>query len=123
MIARGRRVLRAGGPRPAIAAQWRERATRWLADYDVLLTPTVASGPPAAGAFDGRGYLSTFLAAGRSVPYCQAWNLAGLPAVSVPVGIRAGLPLAVQLIGAPDAELSLLGTAAELECVLTPPTG
>lgn len=120
MIAKGRRVLRLGGPRPAVAAKWRETATRWLAGYDLLLTPTVATGPSRAGAFNGKGYLPTFFGAAKSVPFCQAWNLAGLPAVSVPVGLREDLPLAVQLIGGPGSELTLLGVAARIEDVHAP---
>lgn len=123
MIAKGRRVLRFGGPRPRVAAAWRDRATRWLSDYDVLITPTVATGPARAGAFNGKRYLPTFLAAGRAVPFCQAWNLAGLPAVSVPVGIRDGFPLAVQVIGRSSSEADLLAVAAQLEVPLTPALG
>jgi amidase len=114
MIRKGRRVLRFG-PRPAVAAAWREKATRWLSDYDLLITPVAATGPADAGAFNGRGYLPTFLAAGRSVPFCQAWNLAGLPALSVPVGIRDGFPMAAQVIGMPGSEPLLLAVAEQIE--------
>jgi amidase len=48
------------------------------------------------------------------VPYTQAWNLAGLPAVVVPVRV-SGRPVAVQLVGRPGAELALLAIAARLE--------
>ncbi|MEM7508780.1 MAG: Asp-tRNA(Asn)/Glu-tRNA(Gln) amidotransferase subunit GatA [Pseudomonadota bacterium] len=43
-------------------------------------------------------------------------NLAGLPGVSVPVGLSAsGLPLGLQLIGQPWGEADLLNTASALE--------
>jgi hypothetical protein len=51
----------------------------------------------------------------RSVPYTQAWNLAGFPAVAVRVGVRDGLPLCVQLVGQPVSEPLLLAVAACLE--------
>ena len=120
MISKGRRVIRFGGPRPAVAAAWRDKATQWLSSFDLLLTPTVATVPPKAGAFLGKSYLPTFLAAGRSVPFCQAWNLAGLPAVSVPVGIHDGLPLAIQIIGKPRSEAVLLAVAEQIEESATP---
>ena len=120
MVAKGRRVLRAGGPRPQVATAWRDRASAWFADYDAVLMPTTATTPPAAGAFDGKGYLATFLAAGKSWPYCQAWNLAGLPALSAPVGLRDGLPLSVQLATRAGRELDLLALAARLQHPLTP---
>ena len=84
-------MLRLGGPRPATAAAWRERVLAWFdaGRHDVLLTPAVAGPPVRAGAMRHRGYLSTMLTSAARVPYTQAWNLAGLPAVVVPVLCRA----------------------------------
>jgi amidase len=48
------------------------------------------------------------------VPFTQAWNLAGLPAVVVPVRV-SGRPVAVQLVGRPGAELDLLAVAARVQ--------
>ncbi len=79
---------------------------------DVLLTPTTAGPAPKVGALRGR---RTLLLAGRAVPFTPTWNVTGQPAVSVPVGFnRAGLPLAVQLIGRPRSENLLLSLAAQL---------
>jgi amidase len=56
----------------------------------------------------------------RYAPYAAPWNVAGLPAIVVPVGLRPdGLPLAVQMIGPPDSELLLLSVAGQFE-VLNP---
>jgi amidase len=115
MIRRGRRVLRFGGPRRAVAEAWRDRALGWLADFDLAISPAVGTVPRPAGALDGRGYLPTLMAAAKTAPYGQAWNLAGFPALVVPVGARNGLPMAVQLIGRPGAELELLAWGAQLE--------
>jgi amidase len=116
VVRRGRRVLRLGGPRPAPAATWRDRFLAWLdaGPYDVLLTPAVAGPPVDAAAMSHRSYLSTLLLSASRVPYTQAWNLAGVPAVVVPVCV-SGRPVAVQLVGRPGDELALLATAARIE--------
>ena len=116
VIRHGRGVLRLGGPRPATAAAWRDRMLAWFdtGRHDVLLTPAVAGPPVKAGAMRHRGYLSTTLLSASRVPYTQAWNLAGLPAVVVPVRV-SGRAVAVQLVGRPGDELALLATAGRIE--------
>ena len=116
VVRHGRRVLRLGGPRPATAAAWRDRVLAWFdaGRHDVLLTPAVAGPPVRAGAMRHRGYLSTTVLSASRVPYTQAWNLAGVPAVVVPVRV-SGRPVAVQLVGRPGDELALLATAARIE--------
>ncbi|MHA6796334.1 amidase [Pseudonocardia bannensis] len=116
VIARkGRRVLRFGGPRPGVADAWRQRVVSWMDEggHDLLLLPAVAGPPVAAGALAGRGYLSTLLVSASRIPYTQAWNLAGLPAIVVPVRWGAAR-VPVQLVGRPDSEALLLATAAAL---------
>ena len=50
------------------------------------------------------------------VPWYGVFNATGQPAASVPAGFDAdGLPLAVQLVGRPDDEATLLSLAAQLE--------
>ena len=52
----------------------------------------------------------------RWVPYSAAFNHTGQPAAPVPAGFTAdGFPLAVQLVGRPDGEATLLSLAAQLE--------
>jgi len=109
MVRKGRRRGPAPGPRV-----FARRAEELFDRYDVLLTPVVAAGPGRAGALDGKGYLSTYLASARSVPFCQAWNLLGHPAATVPVGARDGLPLAVQIVTRPGGDHLLLSLAAAL---------
>ena len=50
------------------------------------------------------------------VAYTALWNVTGNPAASVPAGFgRDGLPLAVQLVGRPHDETTLLTLSAQLE--------
>ena len=52
----------------------------------------------------------------RFYPYCVPWNHLGNPAMSVPAGFAAdGMPLAVQIIGRPGDEATLLSLAAQIE--------
>jgi amidase len=49
-------------------------------------------------------------------PFTVPWNVSGQPAASVPAGFTDdGLPLAVQLIGRPHDETTLLSLAAQME--------
>lgn len=78
-----------------------------LLDLDALLSP-VASGPaPLRSSGTGDSAL------------CAPWSTAGVPSISIPTGLDpAGLPLAVQLSGAPAGLDRLLGTAAFCEATL-----
>ena len=109
--------------RPALAA-WRDRVLEWFdaGGYDVLVSPATARPPVAAGALAGRGYRATFARSAWRMPYTQAWNLAGLPAVVAPVRI-GGRPVGVQLVGRPGAESALLSAAATLEQRVVPMAG
>jgi amidase len=52
----------------------------------------------------------------RFYPYCIPWNHLGNPAMSVPFGFGAdGMPLAIQVVGRPGAEETLLSLAGQIE--------
>lgn len=100
----------------AAEAGIRERLGELFADCDVLMTPGLAQPPPRVGRWEGRGALVTFDGVARYTPYTAIWNVTGQPGASVPCGLdERGLPLAVQLIGRPGAESTLLSLAAQLE--------
>jgi amidase len=87
-----------------------------LQDHDVLLMPATATGPPRIGQLQGRGELWTLNEAIAMVPFNAVWNLTGQPACAVPAGLDgAGLPRAVQLVGRPNDESTLLSLAAQIE--------
>ena len=85
-------------------------------DVDVVVTPGNATGPSRIGAYQRRGAVSTLLAVAQRVPYQQIWNLTGQPAAAVPWDFDGdGLPLAVQLVGRPFDEATLLSLSAQIE--------
>jgi amidase len=92
------------------------RLNRVLEDHDVLLTPATAQPPPRIGQLQGRGALWTLNNVVGWVPYNGIWNVTGQPAASVPAGFGAdGLPRAVQIVGRPSDEATLLSLAGQLE--------
>ncbi|MBV9947829.1 MAG: hypothetical protein JOZ69_13325 [Myxococcales bacterium] len=92
------------------------RLTAMFDDYDVLLTPVMSTPAVPAGIMEGRGATVTYLWETGWVPFTILWNITGQPAASVPAGFsRDGLPLAVQIVGRPHEERTVLGLAAELE--------
>jgi len=97
-------------------AQYTARLNEALIDHDVLLTPVTPAPAPKIGAREGRGWLRTSVEASAMVPYVACWNFTGQPACSVPAGFATdGLPRAVQLVGRPNDEATLVSLAAQLE--------
>ena len=83
---------------------------------DVLMTPVMGGTALPVRRWEGQGAIRTVLGMSRFYPYCVPWNHLGNPAMSVPAGFAAdGMPLAVQIIGRPNDEATLLSLAAQLE--------
>ena len=86
-----------------------ERVGRLWDEVDVLLMPMLAAPAVPAQLMEGRGATVTYLWESGWVPFGVLWNSTGQPAASVPAGFAAnGLPLAVQLVGRPHGEGTLL---------------
>ena len=118
----GRWALRSGLVREKQRDAYREASIRFFADnsLDLLLTPALAAVPPLADGHAAASWRHNMSVSMRYAPYAAPWNVAGLPAIVVPVGLRPdGLPLAVQLVGPPDSETLLLAVAGQFE-VLNP---
>jgi amidase len=97
-------------------AKLASRLNRVLENHDLLLTPATATPPPRIGQLQGRGAVWTLNAVAGMVPYNGVWNVTGQPAASVPAGFGAdGLPRAVQLVGRPGEETTILSLANQLE--------
>jgi Asp-tRNA(Asn)/Glu-tRNA(Gln) amidotransferase A subunit family amidase len=86
----------------------RRTLTQRLEDFDAFLLPTIPAPAPD---------LST---TGNSIFNGMA-SFSGLPAIALPSGLASnGLPLSIQLIGAPFDEASLLAVATLIESLLPP---
>jgi amidase len=97
-------------------AELSRRLNRVLEDHDVLITPATATPPPRIGQLQGRGALWTLNAVAGMVPFNLVWNATGQPAIALPAGFGSdGLPRAVQLVGRPNDESTLLSLAGQLE--------
>ena len=93
-----------------------ERLGRLFDDHDVLLTPMMSEPAVPAGIMEGRGATATYFWESGWVPFTILWNVTGQPAASVPAGFSShGLPLAVQIVGRPNHESTLLSLAAQIE--------
>ncbi|MBA3368002.1 MAG: amidase [Geodermatophilaceae bacterium] len=112
----GRVATKLGLIRPAAVHAFERRLEALFEDIDVLVTPVLTGPPPAAVDWHRRGWLSNVLTSSRFAPYPAVWNLAGYPAMSIPMGTREnGVPLAIQVVGPPGTEARLLKVAAALE--------
>jgi len=117
-IALGGWAMRRGYVREADRAEFRRRCEAFFADgsFDVLVMPALARAPLPAVPWSARSWRANVTSNARYAPFAAPWNIAGFPALVVPVGVRPdGLPLAVQLVGPPGAELVLLAVAGQLE--------
>jgi amidase len=88
-----------------------------LARYDAVLTPTVAQPPLRIGEIrDDADPARDFENQKAFTPWTSAWNLTGMPAVSLPLHQTPdGLPVGVMLAARPAEEGRLLALAAQIE--------
>ena len=89
-------------------------------DYDLVLTPTLASDPIPVGYMDSRTEnfnMETWGERGHAfAPFAYICNVSGQPAASLPVQLREGEhPCAVQLAGHTGKDHLILQVAAQLE--------
>lgn len=78
---------------------------------DVILTPTAPSSAPSIEKLSQMDPIHHYITDIMTIPA----NLAGLPAVSVPVSLRSGLPVGLQLMAAAFDDDTLLQAASVLE--------
>jgi len=97
---------------------WTRRVASWFAEYDLLLTPTIAEPPPPLGEFDSPpdNPLQGLFRAAALVPFTPPFNVTGQPGISLPLHWNDdGLPIGVQLVGGFGREDMLLRVASQLE--------
>lgn len=89
---------------------------------EVLLTPTIPIRVPRRDETDVGAGARLWEVLGDLVRCTAPFNYLGLPAISMPAGLDdQGLPIGVQLVGAPFGEPLLLAAAAAHELALPPP--
>lgn len=86
-------------------------------DMDVMLTPTLALEPVELGwMFEDPDPWVQLVRAGMFIPFTPIANITGQPAVSLPLyWTDEGLPIGVQLVGAPADEATLIRLSSQLE--------
>jgi amidase len=95
------------------------RVVPFFDEFDVLLTPSIATRPPLVGEFTDvmtqpEGIMR-FAAMGA---FTGLWNNTGQPAVSIPFDIGSdGLPHCVQIVGRPADEATLFRLSGQIESV------
>ncbi|WP_246792304.1 amidase [Burkholderia perseverans] len=109
----------------AAALAQRNTVTRavagWFEAFDVLLTPTLPRMPPPIGAYgEGAEAMSGLEWTGhvfRQAPFAPPFNVAGVPAMSVPLAShpQTGLPVGMQFAAGFAREDVLLRLAGQLE--------
>ncbi|KZE40739.1 amidase [Microbacterium sp. T32] len=98
------------------ARAFERRTIADFAAFDAVLTPALAQSPRPVGWYAGYDPERTFAMQVEYAPYSSFVNVAGLPALTLPVTRDAeGHPVSVQLIGRPGGEAMLLALGAELE--------
>jgi len=112
---RTRELIAAGLSRPAVVYARAQRARLafrrdvmpLLAAHDALLSPTAPSPAPEGLGATGDPW------------FCAPWSFAGVPAISLPIGVSPlGLPHAIQLVGAINEDAAILAVAAWCERVV-----
>jgi amidase len=93
---------------------------RHFAEFDLVLTPSLATLPPALGIIDSHSAnfdYETWANAGYGfAPFSEIFNVTGQPAASLPMFQSAsGLPIGIQLVGRQGDDHNLLALAAQIE--------
>lgn len=100
----------------AAARAFERRTIADFSAFDAVLTPALAQPPQPVGSYAGHSPERTFAMQVEYAPYSSFVNVAGLPALTLPVTADAdGHPVSVQLVGRPGGEAALLSLAAQLE--------
>lgn len=91
---------------------------RFMADYDIILSPVLADPPPKLGVYDldKDDFAAWGQAVGSHASFTGLFNATGQPSMSVPLGLSAsGLPIGSMFTGRYGEEAALLRLAGQLE--------
>jgi aspartyl-tRNA(Asn)/glutamyl-tRNA(Gln) amidotransferase subunit A len=113
-----RRRLEAGAATPLseyvqarrLQAEVRRRCERLFESHAILLVPTTPVAAPTIEGYDG------VARAGQLTPFTAPFNLAGVPALSVPCGFTGeGLPIGLQIVAGAWREAVVLNAGNAFE--------
>ena len=89
---------------------------RFLARFDLLITPTVAVPPFEVGRPGVKEIAGREVGPLGWIPFTYPFNLTGQPAATVPVGFTAsGLPVGLQIVGRRHGDRTVLAASAAFE--------
>lgn len=86
--------------------------------YDALVLPTYLHPAIRIGEWTDLPPEETLQRIIQWIAPCPPFNASGQPAIHVPTGLSAGLPVGVQIIGRPADESTILALAAQLEAAI-----
>lgn len=117
LVARGREIsARELADTLAALGRYERSIIRQFARFDAVITPALALTPRPIGWFDATDGERNFAQQVQYTPFTSFVNVSGLPAITLPVyQTEDGIPMAVQLIGRPGGEATLLAIGAQLE--------
>lgn len=98
----------------ASQARYKAAMARLFEQYDLLVSPSVPITATEVNAREVRVGEQDIDVRAAVLSYTSAWNLTGLPALSLPVGHVRGMPVGLQLIGAAGADDRLLQVMSRL---------
>lgn len=100
----------------AVLSAYERSFIRQLSRFDAVLTPALALTPRPIGWYDDVDGERNFEQQVQYTPFTSMVNVAGLPAIVLPVHqTEEGLPMGVQIIGRPGGEETLFALGAQLE--------
>jgi aspartyl-tRNA(Asn)/glutamyl-tRNA(Gln) amidotransferase subunit A len=97
----------------ASQARFKVAMARLFECYDFLVSPSVPITAPAVDAREVRIGDQDIDVRAALLSHTSAWNLTGLPAISLPVGLVRGMPVGLQVIGAAGEDDRLLRVLAQ----------
>ncbi|VVN69134.1 amidase [Pseudomonas fluorescens] len=97
----------------ASQARFRGAMARLFEHYDFLVSPSVPITATAIDAREVRVGEQDIDVRAALLSHTSAWNLTGLPAISLPVGLMRGMPVGLQVIGAAGEDDRLLRVMAQ----------
>ena len=98
----------------ASQAQYKAAMARLFEHYDLLVSTSVPITATEVNAREVRVGEQDIDVRAAVLSYTSAWNLTGLPALSLPVGHVRGMPVGLQVIGAAGADDRLLQVMSRL---------